>query len=175
MPKISDHLENSKNKKFKKVSYRPWDMVSDITEQNAKNVDNQELSNIDVKLATKDYKKNIHEPNKKLDVRSWNNKSALEKKIFIQSICGIQKNVLRYMVSKVDLDVSDIKITNPIYRSDLMQATKSSYGSISSAILRLSEKGMINVYYKKPGVGGFTIFQLNSEAINLFSEKKNDL
>lgn len=172
MPKISDHLENSKNRKFKKISYRPWDMGADVHDKSSKDQDSTGLA---IKLERQELKESTKQINEKLDVRSWENKSALEKKIFIQSICGIQKNVLRYMVSKVDNDVSDIKITNPIYRSDLMQATKSSYGSLSSAILRLSEKGMINVYYKKPGVGGFTIFQLNSEAIDLFSEKKNNL
>lgn len=161
MPSITDDFIDKHKKKFKKKNYRPWDDLPDFVSE-SRIVENQKEEKIDSLGSL--IQKNIEEKSKiKID-----DLSERDREILLKSLFGVQKNVAIYLVNNI-VDVDNF-LTSPISKSDIIQYTKSSSGTVGMSLFRLQEKGLIKISYFKRGIGAFSIFQINKFLCDFFKK-----
>lgn len=159
MPVITEDFLNKANKKFKKKNYRPWDLepIRESTEVFENNEETIVISN------ENEVKKS---PKNNLLVF----KSEFEKEIFMRSLYGVQKNILSFLISSLDDDKKEECLTKPVYRSDIVNYTKSNVGTVGTSMFRLQEKGAIITHYHKKGKGSFSVFKVHKDIVEYFTE-----
>ena len=83
----------------------------------------------------------------------------------VAKLYGLQKKIAYYMVSCCRKKKSNI--TGPITLDSLCSATKTTKKTIKKILQRMGEKGLIARVGGKRGIGGFSVFYLPDEFINI--------
>lgn len=138
MPRI-DELQNKKQKKFNKVSYRPWDTELEDTQQ--------------PKLQDKEKQQ--------IDINREFSYIDIEDKIC--GLYGVQKNILIFLAKNIKTEDNTYCYTNHISHKEIMDSLHSSRACISSSLTRLKTKEFIYSVANKPGRGGFALYKIPKE------------
>lgn len=170
MPSIDDlNFKKNKSKKFKKVSYRPWDIQPTPDEEvfNEKEKVPPTLFPSENKLPpTKILDENILK-----DVKEVENPESIDK--IIRDIWGVQKSIFVYMLENIQFRENGYQITNPIVTADLVSCTNSKENTVRSSIYRLHQRKYIDYYDRKTGKGGYACYRIKEDLAEAFL--KNEL
>lgn len=190
-----------KKKKFKKTPYRPWNnsLSEDLKEPKKLSTENATNNEPIIYQNTTNYisKHNQNTTNNEPIIyqNTTNNESIVNRYIIdiqsdIQSknenlanfpeeknqlfinlrrLCGLQKNIVIYIVNKCIYNNS--LCSGPIKTEDFVKYLNTDSFTIRTAIQRIQKKGFILKKEGKKGVGGFTIFYIESELKKLISEE----
>lgn len=160
MPLINEETLNKSNKKFKKKSYRPWDLEPEPIEEHNTDVHKKILKDIPIVS---------EELNNSSQFSGLIFQTDFEIEIFVKGLFGVQKNILTFLLSALDEEKTNIYLTKPFSRSDLVAYTKSNTGTVSTSLFRLQEKGVIKLQYSKKGKGSFSVFSVHHDIVRFFN------
>lgn len=163
MPLINEETLSKSNKKFKKKNYRPWDLEPVVAEKQAAGESEKTKS-------PDSWQEN--QAKKKSQFAELMFTTDFEIEIFIKGLFGVQKNILTYLLSVLEEEKSNIYLTKPFSRSDLVAYTKSNTGTVSTSLFRLQEKGVIKLQYSKKGKGSFSVFAVHHDIVNFLNKDK---
>lgn len=191
MPSIDDFKQKDlKKKKFKKTPYRPWNnsLSEDLKEPKKLSTENTTNSEPIIYQNTTNNEPIIYQNttnNESIvnryiidiqsDIQSKNenleNFPEEKNQLFInlRRLCGLQKNIVIYIVNKCIYNNS--LCSGPIKTEDFVKYLNTDSFTIRTAIQRIQKKGFILKKEGKKGVGGFTIFYIESELKKLISEE----
>lgn len=190
MPLIDD-LIHKKTKKFVKKEYRPWNDESLISEMPANNetvkvndlvtssIDTNEIISVNFETVQKIENKNLEEKevvspkvggkNPEL-VQTPNTSKEFNIERFARGLYGLQRLMLQTIIENISSCEGGVAITNPLTYADLSMKVKSSPNSIKTAMYRLKEAGVIEVFEYKPGKGGYTCYKVKEVIYNFFQQ-----
>jgi hypothetical protein len=154
MPTVDELKDKLKTKKFKKVSYRPWDMEQNPTVE-------------EVKLSTLAQQSEADPNSKKKETLSyspWSSQSEGAKSFRL--LHGTQRNIMIFVCNKISHEDEEFSYTFPFPISELVEYTHSTTASIQGSLYQLKKKNLISTYENKPGRGGFASYKISKEFCN---------
>jgi predicted transcriptional regulator len=138
MPKINSIKLKKPTDKFKKVSYRPWDLEGNQTAIRDTPLDAlDDKNNQSTVLQTEDFEKTI------------------------RYLHGIQKEIIIYLCKNIDNVDNNYAYTKAISSNEMASNLDESKTSLSSSLYRLKKKNLVQSYENKTGRGGFASFMLD--------------
>jgi len=166
MPLISDVNKKKDNtKKFKKKSYRPWDIyensnkeeiIVDDHQNNKVTTTNEILEENTIPISTKDN--SFLEPQFE---KLW------------RDLYGGKKILFLYLLHNIEEETENILITKSIILDDLSHELKLPYNTVKAYLTTLKKINLIGLEENKRGRGGYVRFNIKRHIYSFFIKKIN--
>jgi hypothetical protein len=162
MPLITDLIKKEVNTKFKKKEYRPWDLsITNPSEENLKSEpsNTHEARNIAKEIAGNEGDLNVTIPSPLNLEKEWRN------------LYGAKKDVLIYMIKKIEEDNDNRIITKNITLEQLVNELQLPPNTIKGALQQLKKSNLLYTEENKPGRGGYARYRILKNVYTFFEAK----
>ena len=166
MPTI-DSLKISKNKKFTKKEYRPWDqpLVKYPNENNESSEGLKDLkNNKEQNTISKNPLREVVKGTENLDL------IRIQRRLY-----GPQKKVLNYLINNFDFENQEKVFLKPIVYVEVSTVLNITIPTLKSVLSMFKKSGLVTLHDYKPGRGGYGCYTMHKNIFSFFSNVSKEI